>query len=233
MAWNSRPRSRGTATHDAWNTHARPSVTAAARGCPRAKAAAARPAAERRTWRDPSPNTRRRISSRRSRESSRPIMNSSMTTPRSAIGPIAAASVIAMASSQGSRSTRAPRPDGPTAMPTSRKPRTGLTRSRWTSGTTTPAAPRMIRASLKSDGVTGLAMAGGYSAAAIAACTFSRLIDGEDGRVPRRSRPVTHEPRRSPQVRQDPRIVFEKSDWSRGRDSNREPRPRAQTQLFP
>ena len=98
------------------------------------------------------------MSSNRSSDNSSPIMNSSIITPSSATGPIDEASVMVTAESQGMSRAKAPSPEGPTAMPTAMKPRIGLTRRRWNSGTTTPAALRMIRTSLKSDGWTGLAM---------------------------------------------------------------------------
>jgi hypothetical protein len=74
------------------------------------------------------------------------------------------ASVMVTADNQGTSRARAPRPNGPTAMPTIMKPRTGLTRRRWNSGTTTPAAPRMVKTSLKSDGSTEPATPRGYRA---------------------------------------------------------------------
>src|SRR5215813_13579265 len=87
-------------------------------------------AAESTTCREPRPNTKRRITQSRSNESSRPIINSSSTTPSWAIGSIDAGVLIVIAESQGRWGMSEASPNGPTTMPTSIKPSTGLTRRR-------------------------------------------------------------------------------------------------------
>jgi len=73
------------------------------------------------TWARPRPKTSRRVVFNRSHDNSRPIINIRKTTPNSARGPIAARSSIVITASGGQKSVSAPRPDGPTAMPTRMK----------------------------------------------------------------------------------------------------------------
>ena len=98
---------------------AMPATRAAGGGMPASTASPASTAVLATTCSAPRPNTRRRITQSRSTDSSRPIMNISMTTPSSATGAIEAGSPKVTAPSQGSAATARPSPKGPTAMPTS------------------------------------------------------------------------------------------------------------------
>ena len=80
---------------------ARPMTTAGIGLCPSNRAMPAMAAAHSVTCRLPRPNTRRRITHRRSNDSSNPIMNSSSATPSSAIGAIDSGSVMVMTDSHG------------------------------------------------------------------------------------------------------------------------------------
>jgi len=127
---------------------ARPITPALIRLYPRRMATPASTAAQSTTCREPRPNTNRRITQSRSNDSSRPIINSSSTTPSRAIGSINAGVLMVTAESHGRCGMSEANPNGPTTMPTSIKPSTGLTRKRWKIGMTTPAAPRTISACL-------------------------------------------------------------------------------------
>jgi Enolase, N-terminal domain len=73
------------------------------------------------------PNTNRRITQRRSNDNSRPIINSSSTTPSRAIGSIASGLLMVMAESQGNHGASDASPNGPTTIPTRMEPSVELT----------------------------------------------------------------------------------------------------------
>ena len=69
--------------------------------------------------------------------------------PKSAMKAICFSPVTVNQSMARECSARRPRPCGPSAAPTTRKPRIGLILRRCTTGATMAAVPRTIRASLK------------------------------------------------------------------------------------
>ena len=95
----------------------------------------------------PSPNTSRRIVTRRLNDSSSPIRNNRNTTPRSAMAPSPRSSVMATQRTAGKLYQSEPRPPGPSSAPAMRKPRIGLILKRWPRGTRTAAVPSTIIAS--------------------------------------------------------------------------------------
>ena len=137
---------RTTAVED--KASARPTMTEAANGTSRANRMMPMTREEASTWADPSPKTRRRRVRSRSHDSSTPIMNIRKITPNSARCAISDRLPMVKIDTQGTVSASRPRPNGPRIAPAPMKPSTGLMRSRWNSGTTTPAVTRKMIASL-------------------------------------------------------------------------------------
>ena len=95
----------------------------------------------------PSPKTSLRICHNRLNDSSSPMVNRSRMIPNSAKIARESGSDIVTAVSHLISGVSAPSPYGPTRMPISRKPITGVIRKRANSGMTIPAAPKITSAS--------------------------------------------------------------------------------------
>jgi hypothetical protein len=124
-----------------------PITSEASNGLPNAQAVAPMAKVVTATCSMPKPNTMRRMVHSRSNDSSRPMVNSRNTMPSSASWSTVSCEVMAMTPSHGQVSASRPRLCGPSARPATRKPSTGLTRSRVINGMTTPAVPRNTKAS--------------------------------------------------------------------------------------